>query len=157
MGFTFACDYRCNYKNYQGYFQEKIICMSYSFRILLPVFVVFVTCLALPVIFSDTLLRYHIDTNVLLWANVLFFIISLISFAVQRRGMLNKNPHVFVRSVTGGMMIKMIFCIIAVILYVYYSGPAFNKRAIFISLFLYLVYLFAEVAVVMKMNKKQHA
>jgi hypothetical protein len=106
---------------------------------------------------SGMLDKYHIDKNVLIWSNGLFFLISLISFAIQKRGMMNKNPHVFVRSVTGGMMIKMLFCIIAVIAYVYLSGPAFNKRGVFISLFLYLVYLSVEVMVVMKMNKKQHA
>ena len=131
--------------------------MQSPIRFLIPLFIVFLVFLVVPIVLSDILLRYHIDKNVLLCANGLFFIISLISFFIQKRGLENKNPHVFIRSVTGGMMIKMIFCIIAVIGYVYYSGPAYNKRAVFISLFLYLVYLSAEVMVVMKMNKKQHA
>ena len=131
--------------------------MQSSARALLPLIVVFIIFLLLPLLLSDILFKNHIDKNVLIGANALFFGISLISFTIQKRGMQNKNPHVFVRSVTGGMIIKMFFCVIAVICYVYLSGTAFNKRAIFISLFLYLVYLFAEVLVVMKMNKKQHA
>jgi hypothetical protein len=131
--------------------------MQATFRFLLPLLIVFLVFLIIPIAFSGMLERYHIDKNVLLWANGLFFIISLISFSIQKRGMSNKNPHVFVRSVTGGMMIKMLFCIAAIIIYIYTSGTGFNKRAIFISLFLYLVYLFTEVVVVMKMNKKQHA
>lgn len=131
--------------------------MQSSFRALLPVFIIFITFLVFPLILTDLLTRYDIDKNVLLWANGLFFIISVVSFFIQKNGMQHKNPHVFVRSVTGGMMLKMLFCIIAVIVYVYYSGSGFNKRAVFISLFLYLVYLFTEVMVVMKMNKKQHA
>ena len=131
--------------------------MQSPIRFLIPLFIVFLVFLIVPVVLSEILLRYHIDKNVLLFANGLFFIIGLISFFIQKRGLENKNPHVFIRSVTGGMMIKMLFCIIAVIGYVYYSGPAYNKRAVFISLFLYLVYLFTEVMVVMKMNKKQHA
>jgi hypothetical protein len=94
---------------------------------------------------------------VLLGANVLFFLLTIVSFFIQRKGMLNKNPHVFVRSVTGGMMVKMVFCILAVIGYVYASGDQFNKRGVFIALFLYLVYLAIEVMVVMKMNKKHNA
>ncbi|MEO8771364.1 MAG: hypothetical protein ABI402_14815 [Ferruginibacter sp.] len=131
--------------------------MQAAFRFLVPLIIVFIIFLIAPLLLSDMLQRNNIDKNVLLVSNILFFIISIISFAIQRRGMMNKNPHVFVRSVTGGMMIKMAFCIIAVILYVNLIGPAFNKRAVFISLFLYLVYLFTEVMVVMKMNKKQHA
>lgn len=131
--------------------------MQSPFRVLLPLILVFLVFLILPLLLSDTLARYHIDKMVLLGANALFFVISLISFYIQKRGMQNKNPHVFVRSVTGGMMIKMLFCIVAVIAYVFYSGDSFNKRGVFISLFLYLVYLFTEVVVVMKLNKKQHA
>ncbi|MBC7535681.1 MAG: hypothetical protein H7258_08315 [Ferruginibacter sp.] len=131
--------------------------MQSSARALLPLIVVCIIFFLLPVILSDILAKNHIDKNVLLGANALFFGISLISFTIQKRGMQNKNPHVFVRSVTGGMLIKMVFCIMAVICYVYLSGTAFNKRAIFLSLFLYLIYLFVEVVVIMKMNKKQHA
>lgn len=131
--------------------------MQSPFRVLLPLLLVFIVFLILPLALSDMLARNHIDKIVILSANLLFFAISLISFYIQKRGMQNKNPHVFVRSVTGGMMIKMLFCILAVIAYVFYSGDSFNKRAIFISLFLYLVYLFTEVVVVMKLNKKQHA
>ena len=128
-----------------------------SSRVLLPLLTVFLLFLVIPLIFSGTLVRYRIDGAVLSLANLLFFVISLASFFIQKRGMQNKNPHVFVRSVIGGMMIKMFLCVIAVIFYVVYSGVTFNKRAVFASLFLYLVYLFAEVVVVMKMNKKQHA
>lgn len=131
--------------------------MQSNFRALLPLIFVFLVFLILPFLLADTLARYHIDKMVILGANALFFVISLISFYIQKRGMQNKNPHVFVRSVTGGMMIKMFFCILAVIAYVFYSGDSFNKRGVFISLFLYLVYLFTEVVVVMKLNKKQHA
>ncbi|MEO6669088.1 MAG: hypothetical protein ABIN36_06410 [Ferruginibacter sp.] len=131
--------------------------MQSSFRALLPLFLVFTIFLIAPIALSGLLERNHVDKTVLLWSNGLFFVISLISFAIQKKGMMNKNPHVFVRAVTGGMLIKMVFCIIAVIAYVYLSGAGFNKRGIFISLFLYLIYLATEVMVVMKMNKKQHA
>lgn len=131
--------------------------MQSSFRVLLPLVIIFIAFLLIPFLLSDMLLKFNIDKNVLLGSNILFFIISLVSFSIQRRGMMHKNPHVFVRTVTGSMMIKMLFCVIAVIAYVYLSGDGFNKRAVFISLFLYLIYLFTEVIVVMKMNKKQHA
>ncbi len=131
--------------------------MQNPYRFLLPLVIVFLFFVFFIFVFSPTLDKYNISSSVLLGANVLFFVISMISFFIQRKGMLNKNPHVFVRSVTGGMMVKMLFCIIAVIAYVYYSGTHFNKRAVFISLFFYLAYLGVEVFVVMKMNKKHNA
>lgn len=126
-------------------------------RILLPVIFLFLALTTFILTSSRFLEQLHIDKNVLLGANVLFFLLTIVSFFIQRKGMLNKNPHVFVRSVTGGMLVKMVFCILAVIGYVYASGDQFNKRGVFISLFLYLVYLAIEVMVVMKMNKKHNA
>ena len=131
--------------------------MQPTIRILSPVIILFLLLTTFLLTSSRFLEQLHIDRNVLLGANVLFFLLTIISFFIQRRGMLNKNPHVFVRSVTGGMMVKMVFCILAVIAYVYASGEQFNKRGVFIGLFLYLVYLAIEVMVVMKMNKKHNA
>ncbi len=124
-------------------------------RLLLPLILLFSLITGFIFLLFSVLKNYHIDSNVLLWSNAMFFIISIISFYIQRNGLQNKNPHVFVRSVMGGMMFKMVICMIAVIAYVYFSGNNFNKRAVFISLFLYLVYLATEVYVVMKMNKKK--
>ncbi len=124
-------------------------------RLLLPLVLLFSIISGFIFIFFSTLKNNHIDSNVLLLSNAMFFIISIISFFIQRNGLQNKNPHVFVRSVMGGMMFKMVVCMIAVIAYVYFSGESFNKRAVFIALFLYLVYLAIEVYVVMKMNKNK--
>lgn len=127
--------------------------MNLSTRYLLPLFVLFFACSISIFLLGNFLDAHNIDRAILLFANAIFFLLSIISFFIQLKGMQNKNPHVFVRSVTGAMMFKMIVCIIAVIFYVYLSGNSFNKRGIFISLFLYLVYLATEVYVIMKMNK----
>lgn len=124
-------------------------------RLLLPLVLLFSLITGIIFISFATLKNNHIDANVLLASNTLFFIISIVSFFIQRNGLQNKNPHVFVRSVMAGMMVKMVICIIAVIAYVYWSGAGFNKRAVFIALFLYLIYLATEVFVVMKMNKNK--
>lgn len=131
--------------------------MGSLIRALRPLLLLFVFVTALVLVFSARLNEYHIDEQLLLSANVFFLLLSIISFNIQLRGMRNKNPHVFVRSVTGGMLIKMLLCIIAVIIYVFASGDNFNKRGVFLSLLLYLLYLAVEVVLVMKMNKQQHA
>lgn len=124
-------------------------------RLLLPLIITFAIFSTLFLLLASTLRLYHIDPNVLLAGNCLFFLISILSFFIQRKGLYNKNPHVFVRSVMSGMMLKMVVCVLAVFIYVYTSGNTYNKRGIFLALFLYLVYLAVEVAVIMKMNKNK--
>lgn len=124
-------------------------------RLLLPLVLLFSLITGFIFLFFSTLKIFHIDSNVLLGSNAMFFMISIVSFFIQRNGLQNKNPHVFVRSVMAGMMVKMVICILAVIAYVYFIGAGFNKRAVFIALFLYLIYLATEVYVVMKMNKNK--
>ncbi len=131
--------------------------MNASGRLLLPLFILFVFINIIILALSSTLKSYNIDLNVLLGGNVLFFLISIVSFFIQKKGLNNKNPHVFVRSVMAGMMFKMVICILAVILYVFLIGDAFNKRGVFIALFFYLFYLATEVYVIMKMNKNKKA
>ncbi len=131
--------------------------MNATGRLITPLLILFSFIAISIFLLTSTLINNHTDHFVLYAANAILFVISIISFLIQQKGLHNKNPHVFVRSVMGGMMFKMVICIIAVIAYVSISGNNFNKRAIFISLFLYLIYLATEVFVVMKMNKNKKA
>ena len=124
---------------------------------LLPLVALFTLVSGLVFIFSSQLQAAHFDNAVLIYANILLFFISTVSYSIQARGLKNKNPNVFVRSVMGGMMIKMAICILAIFFYVSYSGSLFNKRAIFVSMLLYLVYLAVEVWIVFRMNKRNNA
>lgn len=101
--------------------------------------------------------RYGIDTNVLLAANAIFLLINILVFLMQKKAHTHPNPNVFIRAVMGGMMLKMLVCAIAVIVYVVSVGNTYNKKAVFISLFIYLIYLAVEVATLMRLNNKKHA
>jgi hypothetical protein len=57
----------------------------------------------------------------------------------------------------GGMMLKMFVCAIAVLAYVVIIGNDYNKKAVFISLFFYLIYLAVEVAILTRLNNKKNA
>ncbi len=131
--------------------------MSFSMKRLLPIVILFIIVNALVLVFGKKLEGYNIDSSVILGANILFLLISIFSFFIQTRGMHHSNPHVFVRSVMTGMMLKMLLCVAAVFIYVYASGQGFNKKGVFISLFLYLFYLGAEVKILMNMNSKKNA
>ncbi len=130
--------------------------MKLTFKHLAPISFVFISFAIVVILLSGFLTHNHIDSTVLLCANGFFYFISILSLLIQLKGLHNKNPNVFIRSVMASMMLKMFLCITLTILYVILSGDSFNKRAVFISLFLYLIYLAVEVYTSMMMNKKSN-
>jgi hypothetical protein len=102
-------------------------------------------------------LKWRIDNYILLLANAILFIISIVIFIIQHKALVHSNPNVFMRSVMLGMMIKMFVCAGAVIVYVLMDPNSFNGTAIFIFMLLYVVYLVAEVGAIMKLNKRTNA
>ena len=98
----------------------------------------------------------NIDTSILLNANWFLFLIGILTLGIQSKAIHHNNLNVFIRSVMGGMMIKMFLSAIAVFVYVYTSAEEFNKRGIFIAMFFYLIYLAVEVFSLMKMNKAKN-
>src|SRR6186713_366290 len=115
--------------------------MSPQRKVLLPLVLLFIIVNSFLLTANSMLTRWGVDRDILIIANVIFFVVSLIVFLMQRKALSNPNPHAFVRSVMGGMMIKMFVCIIAVVIYVLTAGKGYNKPAVFASLFLYLIYL----------------
>ena len=103
---------------------------------------------------TPALNSFHFD-NALLWAaNIFFLLLSLITLALQIKSMKNKNPNVFIRSVMGGILIKMFGSLLAVFVYVIYNDYKFDKGSMFLGLCFYLFYLMAEVTTLMKLNRK---
>jgi len=130
--------------------------MNVSSRLLLPFVIVFIVISLLVVAGWSFLKARGIDPFILIGANVFFLLMSFLVFLLQKKALHNPNPNVFVRSVMGGMMIKMALCVVAVLAYTLLSGGSFNKKSIFIALFLYLIYLAAEVRALTKLNKDHH-
>lgn len=131
--------------------------MNFNFKTVFPLFISF---LVLTVIIFAAYIFYAdkgIDYRVVMGSNCLFFFISLFVFRMQYLAMYNANPNVFIRSVMGGMIIKVFACVIAVVAYYFLSAAAFNKPAVYASMVIYIVYLVVEVKTIMKLNKSKHA
>lgn len=120
-------------------------------------FILFAIITAIIFLFKGLLTQQQINTDVLLLANGLFLLINIIVFLFQKRALSHTNPNVFVRSVIAGMMVKMFACAIAVISYVLITEGNYNKKSVFIALFIYLMYLAAEVAILMRLNARKNA
>ncbi len=122
-------------------------------KIVVPLVVIFIIFSGILPVLKTILSKWGIEYEILLFSNALFFLISLIAFFMQKKALKNPNPNVFVRSVMAGMMIKMFVCIAAVIIYRLFAGNNVSKVSVFAAMFLYLLYLGVEVAVITKLNK----
>jgi hypothetical protein len=131
--------------------------MQVTNRLILPFFIVFTFLTAAVILGWNLLLKYHIDPWVLIGANFLVLLASLLVFFIQKKALSNKNPNVFVRAVMSGMMIKMAICVVAVLAYTFSAGDDFNKKGLFIGMFFYLIYLAVEVRSMSKLNRSHHA
>ena len=131
--------------------------MTFSFKVIFPLFISFLVLTA--IIFAANIFYADkgIDYAVVMGGNCLFFLISLFVFRMQYLAMYNANPNVFIRSVMGGMLIKVFACVIAVVAYYFISAAAFNKPAVYASMVIYIVYLVVEVKTIMKLNKTKNA
>ncbi len=125
-------------------------------KMLLPLLIIFVILTIFIIGASNLWLKYSIDKNVLLGANLLFMSTGILVFFMQKNALSNKNPNVFIRSVMAGMMIKMFSTILAVLAYVVIIGANYDKKAVFISLLMHLLYLAAEVTAISKENSKKN-
>ena len=131
--------------------------MNFSFKPALPLFITFLVLTVLTFAGNLFFAEKGISYSTVMGGNSLFFLISLLVFRMQYRAMYNSNPQVFIRSVMGGMIIKVFGCVIAVVAYYLISGPAFNKPAVYICMVIYIVYLVVEVRTIMKLNKTKNA
>lgn len=110
------------------------------------------------IFFSQSLLSgWGADERVLHVANGLLLLLSLVNLSILEKGLKNKNPHVFVRSVMGGMLLKMAVLLTAIMIYAGLSEKPVNKYSVLISLAFYLIYLVLELGISLKLNKKSNA
>jgi hypothetical protein len=122
-------------------------------KILLPLIIIYILLNSI-IFFSNTLwAKFNADKTILLLANLIFFILGITVFFMQQKALKNSNPNVFIRSIIGGTMLKMFATVIAVVAYVVIVGNNYSKSTVFISLFMYLIYLAAEVVAISQANK----
>jgi hypothetical protein len=123
----------------------------------LPLVFLFIFLNAIFLTFRFFLEKKGIDSDVLIAANALLFLSNFITLLLQRKALKNSNPNVFVRSMMAGTIIKLFIIAGAFVAYIVLRDKNINKPAVFISIFLYFIYLAAEVTIVLKMNKQKNA
>ncbi len=122
-------------------------------RALLPIAALFFITALLILFAAPALHNRNVDGQVLLIGNNLLFLLTVISYWLHIKSIRTENPHAFVRMVYGSLIVKMIVCMIAALLYGWLS-KAINKGAIFGCFILYVLYTFLEVKTLLKFLKK---
>ena len=84
--------------------------------------------------------------------NLILYFTAFYSFRFYQKAISNDNTQVFLRMVYSAMLLKMGVCIAAVLLYAFTIKPV-NKIAILIFFGLYFIYTFAEIKIVLRLNK----
>ena len=124
-------------------------------RSIRPLVLIFIITTALFIAGRSIIAGWNIDTDVLIIGNLVLFAVTLISFYFYTRSMDTKNPYAITRLMYGSLLVRMIVCLAAVLIYVLAVGKGVSKGAIFSCIFLYFIYTGVEVAILMKMSKQQ--
>ena len=95
------------------------------------------------------------DQNVLVYGNIILFVICLSSFIMGAKGLQSKNSHAFFRWVYGSFIIKLFLLAGAAFMYIMAMKKNVNKPALFLCMGLYLVYTIIEVSALIKMGKQK--
>jgi len=129
---------------------------SITGKSLRPIVVIFVV-IALLVLATRSWLaaQWSMDFIVVLVGNTVLFLATVFSFYLYSKALRNSNTQLFLRMMYSSLLVKMIFCLAATLLYLFVAGKDFNKAGIIACLILYVVYTYAEVKVLMRLSKNQ--
>jgi hypothetical protein len=124
-----------------------------SGRPFLPILVFFALSSLLIWIARSWLGGWNMDYRVLLVGNGILFLTTVISFYLYNKALRNANVHSFLRMMYSSLLIRMVFCLAATLLYLFLAGAEVSKYAIIGCFTLYIFYTFMEVKILMRLSK----
>jgi hypothetical protein len=125
-----------------------------SRRNFFPILLVFVLGCLLFLAGRASLAGWNMDYRVLIGGNAVLFLATGLSLLLYRRALRSSQIHAFIRVVYGSLLIKMFFCIVATLIYLWMVGRAASKWSIIGCFVLYILYTYLEVKVLIQLNKK---
>ncbi|THU40679.1 hypothetical protein FAM09_00765 [Niastella caeni] len=125
------------------------------FRAFRPLMVIFIATTALLITNRARLSQWDADVDVLIIGNLVLFAATALSFYLFTRQLNSKNAQAVVRTVYGGVLSKMVVCLLTVFVYISVAGKGVNKAGVFGCMFLYMLYTTFEVIAVMKLSKQK--
>jgi hypothetical protein len=121
-----------------------------------PVIIFFILINALCLACANWLDKKNIDHIVLMYANLILFLLTLIACYIHIRAIKNNNPYAFVRGVTLASLMKLLVIVISVAIY-FFSAETKSVYAVITAMVLYIVYTVFEVKGAMRINRNRNA
>lgn len=129
--------------------------MRNNTRTLLPFILLFVILNAFFIGGRNFLERQQVDNEVLIIANLVLFLATVLSFSVAWRSFRSPHAGSSVRGMYLSFMIKFFICVIAAFVYIMTARKNINKPGLFIAMGLYLVYTVMEVSALTRLLKQK--
>jgi hypothetical protein len=124
-------------------------------KLLLPALLVFLLLNMLFITGAAWLRPFGLHTEVLIIANLLFFLLGLVAFIFQLKALKASSPHAFVRHVMGGTFLKLVVGFAGVGVYALAFKSLFNKPTAIACMLIYIIYLVTDTLALSKVQKKQ--
>ena len=105
--------------------------------------------------FWKTAVELKIDPIVVISANLILFVFSVLNIYFQSRNIHNPNPNAVIRGVMAGMFLKLFGLAAAAVIYLFAAGAGRSVNALFVSMGLYILYTWLEVRISLQLNPKK--
>lgn len=128
---------------------KKINYRKYFLPILLIFIIINSACLFLQAFLHEK----GIDARVILGANIILFILSVIALLMHISAVKNPNPQVFVRSVMAASFIKLMVLALSALAYLALAKESRNIPGVIASMGLYVIYTVIEIRNASKLNR----
>lgn len=116
---------------------------------------VFVIVTAIVFVLKEPLAGWKVDYRVLLGANIILFLLGLVSLSLHQRALGKPNPQVFIRSIMLANIIRLLSLAAAAFIYISVAGKTTSVNAVFGAMFLYIVYTWVEKRATIQLSKSR--
>ncbi len=123
-------------------------------RAFAPILIIFVVTTLILIVAPSLDFLWGMDRTVMIIGNIILFSATAVSYYLYLQSLRSNNVQASFRMIYGGMMLKMMICLFAALIYIMIAKKNVSKGAIFGCMFLYFLYTFVEVSVIMKLSRK---
>ena len=123
-----------------------------------PLILIFTFVSAFAIIGKDWLLKNGISQDLLIYGNLILFLVTFGAYYINTRSLRSSNPNAPVRGMYAGFMIKFFLIALAAFIYTMVAKKQVNKPGFMNLAGLYIVYTALETKALMQLaNAKKNA
>ena len=122
----------------------------------LPLITIFIIVTVFVFTAKSWLQEKDIDQMVLLWGNLLLFLVSIMSFMIMYRSLQSAKPKSSVTAMYSGFMIKFFAVALAAFVYIMYAKKEVNKPALIFCAGLYIIYTMFETRALLRILRQKN-